>query len=75
MVLLPRARALGILGIPEVIPIGRLSQPGLLERPLPGLAAGRFEAITLAVSTAGVGKEKLFAVQALASEDERFHQY
>jgi hypothetical protein len=73
--LLPVPHALGVLGVPEIISVLRLGQPGPLQGALPGLAALRFEAIALALGGAAVGKKKLLAVQALTSAAGRFHRF
>jgi hypothetical protein len=75
MLLLPVADPLGVLGVPEVILVRRLGQPGPLELALSGLAAGGFETISLTLSTPVIGKKKSVAVQALVPRSGRLHRF
>jgi hypothetical protein len=75
MLLLPVADPLGVPGVAEVISVLRPGQPGLQELPLSGLAARRFEAVALALSTPVIGKKKFLAVQALASASRQLHRF
>ena len=75
MLLLPVARALGVLGISEIVLVLRLGQPSAHELPFPGLAALGFKAVALPMSRATIGKKKFLALKALASGLGRLHRF
>jgi hypothetical protein len=75
MLLLPVANPLGVLGIPEIVLVRGLGQPGPLRLALAGLAAVGFMAVTLAWPTPIIRKKKFLAVQALASATRRLHRF
>jgi hypothetical protein len=75
MRLLPLANALGVLGVPEIILVLRLGQPGPLRLAFAGLAAVGLVAVALALATLVIGKKKFLAVQALASAARRLHRF
>ena len=67
MGLAPRPDAIDVLGVPEVVAVGRFAKPPPLAGQLAGLAASGFAAVMLAIVITPIGEEKLAATTALTS--------
>jgi hypothetical protein len=64
---LPLAHSLGVLGVPKIIFVAWLLQPGLLTRSFARPLTIRFGTETLPLTTSIIGKKMFLAVQAVAS--------